>query len=93
MGGGENIRKCFICVGKALTIPPAEPLFNTLCNDFYNRSVLGRHFTNVHLNRLSDDNQTEYPICTGVILQDKMHLQNYAEVVHGLRTEKRYRME
>ncbi|KAJ8132542.1 hypothetical protein O1611_g1081 [Lasiodiplodia mahajangana] len=92
IGGAEKVRKCFICVAKALTLSPTEPLFDSLCNDFYNRSVLGRHFIRVHLRKLGENNQTECPLCK-VTLQNKMHLQNHAELVHGLRTEKGYTRE
>ncbi|KAI0855985.1 C2H2 finger domain protein [Xylaria cubensis] len=89
MGGGDKVRRCFICVAKALTLSPTEPQFNTLCNDFYGRRALGRHLAEVHMRSIGKNDQTECPLCK-VTLQNKMHLQNHAEIVHGIKTEKRY---
>ncbi|KAI0448570.1 C2H2 finger domain protein [Xylaria acuta] len=90
MGGGKMVRKCFICVAKALTMLPTEPLSDSLCTDFSSRASLGRHFTNVHLQQVGEDDETACPLCE-VVLEHKMHLQNHAESVHGVKTEKHAR--
>lgn len=85
MDGGSNVRKCFVCVAKAILIPQTESVIESLCRDFYNKGTLARHFVTVHLQPLSDDSQTECPICD-IPLVSKMHVQNHAEAAHGIRT-------
>ncbi|KAK5637510.1 hypothetical protein RRF57_013225 [Xylaria bambusicola] len=92
MGGGDNVRKCFICVALALTMSPTEPAFNKLCHDFYSKLGLQRHFTNTHLSKVKENDETECPFCK-ITLRNKMYLQNHAEVIHGIKTPKKRGMK
>lgn len=84
-GSVGEIRKCFICIAKALTLYPDDPNLGALTRSFYDRNSLSRHFTSVHLSTIDDDAVGECPICT-IPLEHKMHLQSHAEEVHGIRT-------
>ncbi|KAK8073324.1 hypothetical protein PG994_004223 [Apiospora phragmitis] len=66
MGPGK-VRRCFICVAKAMTLLPDDENINGLCRDFTNFSALGRHFTTVHLSTLGADDQTTCPLCHVVL--------------------------
>ncbi|KAI0465727.1 hypothetical protein F4859DRAFT_507826 [Xylaria cf. heliscus] len=90
--GIRKVRKCFVCVAKALTLEPNDPIFETLCRDFANPTVAARHFLRVHADSLDEQDTSDCPICQ-IPLDDKMHLLNHAEGVHGLKTEKRHTME
>ncbi|KAI8954520.1 C2H2 finger domain protein [Xylaria longipes] len=90
--GKRKVRKCFVCVAKALTLEPNNPNFEALCRDFSTPSAAANHFLRIHANSLDEQDTSNCPICQ-VPLDDKMHLLNHAEGVHGLKTEKRYTME
>lgn len=84
---GERLRRCFLCVGKALTLPPDDPNITALCWTYSVPASVTRHFRSVHLSKLGDDARTVCPICPTAKLKGKMHLQNHADVVHGIRTD------
>ncbi|CAJ2503094.1 Uu.00g104880.m01.CDS01 [Anthostomella pinea] len=85
------VRRCFICVAQAVTLPPHDPNIERLSNEFYSMPVLGRHLMDVHLSLVEEDEATECPLCETVLI-DKMHVQNHAEVVHGLKSSKKWKM-
>ncbi|KAI1261826.1 hypothetical protein F5Y18DRAFT_193700 [Xylariaceae sp. FL1019] len=83
--GSSKLSRCFICVGKALTLPPNDSNFNDLCRTFSAPAEVVRHFKSVHLSKLKSDSKVVCPICIPkVTLEHKMHLQNHAESIHGI---------
>lgn len=87
MGSVGNVRRCFICIAKALTLNLGDPNVPTLTRQFYSHDSLSRHFVSVHLKPLGAETSGECPICMPPVwLSDKMHFQNHTEVVHGIRT-------
>lgn len=86
MGRG-NVRKCYVCVGKAMTLQPNDPKHADLVRDFGFRHTLLTHFTNIHLSRILENESSTCPLCE-LKLEDKMYLQNHSESVHDLRTER-----
>lgn len=86
---GERIHRCFICVGKAITQLGEIAQVAEYCRDYAGPQAVTRHFRNVHLSKLDAADETCCPICPGVELQDKKHLQRHAEDVHGIRTDER----
>ncbi len=76
---GERPLRCFICVGKALFLPPDDANITTLCRTYYGCSEVTRHFRSQHLSRLGEDDRTQCPICPGVILIHKKHLKRHAD--------------
>lgn len=84
---GQRRKRCFICVGKALRLPTDDPNIAELCRTFYTESETARHFRRVHLRHLGEQDRTKCPICLPkVTLKNKMHLQNHAQRVHGIRS-------
>lgn len=87
---GERLRRCFICVGKALTLPPNDSGIPALCRTYYNTGGVTRHFRSTHLSPLGDQEKTVCPICPDAKLKDKEHLRNHADRVHGIRTASQF---
>lgn len=87
---GERLRRCFLCVAKALTLPPNDAQISVLCRTYYNAGGVTRHFRSVHLANLGETEKTVCPICPHVKLKSKQHLQNHADLVHGIRTHFRF---
>lgn len=84
---GQRLRKCFLCTGKAITLPPDDPNLNKYCNEYFSHAEAVRHFKRTHLNKIHPDAQGQCPVCVpSVLFLDKEDLQNHANVVHGLRT-------
>ncbi|KAI0103271.1 C2H2 finger domain-containing protein [Nemania sp. FL0031] len=86
---GERPRRCFICVGKALTLPLNDPNITHFCRSYHSFREVTRHFRSQHLSKLGDDDRTNCPICPGVTLIHKKHLKRHADDVHGIATEGR----
>ncbi|KAI1421246.1 C2H2 finger domain protein [Xylaria sp. FL1777] len=83
--GEKKLRRCFICIGKALTLPPEDPSLPALCRVFSAPTDTARHFKSVHLSKLSPRSKVVCPVCVPIVkLKHKMHLQNHAELVHGI---------
>ncbi|KAI7783492.1 hypothetical protein LA080_011840 [Diaporthe eres] len=61
---GERIKRCFVCVGGALTLDPNDPNVSTLSRWFAGAREAGRHFRTFHLSQLSHlpPGTTECPI-------------------------------
>lgn len=85
LGKPAEIKRCFVCIAKALTLFPDDPNMASLVRTFYNKQSLSRHFISVHLEPIPFDAADRCPIC-GVWLYHKEHLQNHADAVHGIRT-------
>lgn len=86
---GERIKRCFVCVAKALTLPPNDPNIPDLCRWFAGERETGRHFRRFHVSRLSDPlPKMDCPMCPGLALDHLMHLQNHAYSVHGVKAQK-----
>ncbi|KAG6354084.1 hypothetical protein INS49_005055 [Diaporthe citri] len=82
-----QVRRCFVCVWKALTLSSSDENLPSLTPEFYNNNSLTRHFIRTHLDPMDDDAVADYPICVPVVrLNSKMHLRNHAETAHGLRS-------
>lgn len=85
---GERLRRCFICVSKALTLPPNNPNIKALCRTYYNAGGVTRHFRSAHLSRLGEDERLVCPLCDPAVrLKNKERLQYHADTVHGIRTD------
>lgn len=81
-----KVHRCFVCVAKALTLYPDDPNVDVLLRWVERHDSLTRHFVLVHLRNIATDATGQCPLCPDVHLNDKMHLQQHAEVVHGIRT-------
>lgn len=74
-------RKCFLCVGAALSLEPDDPSIEELIREFHSPTDLSKHFQRRHLKLLLTE-KLECLICQQS-LSDKTHLQNHALKVHG----------
>lgn len=86
-GRVRSVERCFVCVAKALLLQPDDANLDILTRPFSSHGSLTRHFTSVHLRSIDPNAIGECPICPGMKLVDKMHLQKHAESVHGIRTQ------
>ncbi|KAI0448454.1 C2H2 finger domain-containing protein [Xylaria acuta] len=81
----KKLRRCFICIGKALMLPSEDPGFRALCRTFAVSTDTARHFKSVHMSKFSPDSKVVCPVCIPIVkLKHRMHLQNHAESVHGI---------
>lgn len=80
----ERPRRCFVCVGKAvsLSLGPHDPGMEELIREFYTSSDLSKHFRRRHLQHLNDSDNVECPACC-MSLDNKMHFRNHAHRIHG----------
>ncbi|KAI3579748.1 hypothetical protein IWW34DRAFT_619841 [Fusarium oxysporum f. sp. albedinis] len=78
----ERSRRCFLCVGRATTLQPPDPAIHGLIKPFYSPGDLSRHFKRHHLSNLQPKEKLHCRLCDEM-LDNKMHLQNHAETVHG----------
>lgn len=78
----ERPRRCFVCVGAALSLPPDDPRIEELTHEFYTPGDLSKHFRRRHLSTLQANDSSECRVCD-MTLEHKMHLQNHAHLVHG----------
>lgn len=83
---GERLKRCFICVGKALRLAPDDPGVRLLCRTYYDAAGVTRHFRSVHLKTLGEDEKVVCPVCPRAKLNGKMQLRHHAESVHGIKT-------
>ncbi|KAI3392396.1 hypothetical protein diail_5747 [Diaporthe ilicicola] len=87
LGDVGSVRRCFYCVSKALTLPPDDPRLANLARDFYDHAAFRRHFETKHLKPMAANERGHCPICGPTMsFVDKMHFQNHAEGVHGIRS-------
>jgi hypothetical protein len=80
-GEKERPRRCFLCIGAALSLEPNDPKMEELTHEFYTSGDLSKHFRR-HRNRLSDDASPRCGVCD-LDLTSRMHLQSHAMKVHG----------
>lgn len=80
--------RCFVCVGKALTLPVSDPNISKYCCSYKSPYECTRHFTNQHLAPLlyTPEQTVTCNLCTGVTLKNVMHFQNHSESVYGIKT-------
>lgn len=78
----ERPRRCFVCVGKALSLASNDPRVQDLIREFYTPGDLSKHFQRKHLSNLQDGEEIKCEVCI-MQLDHKMHLQNHAWMVHG----------
>ncbi|KAH8652841.1 C2H2 finger domain protein [Ilyonectria robusta] len=78
----ERPRRCFLCIGAALSLEPNDPRVSELTHEFYTSGDLSKHFRRRHLNQLPDNTPSRCEVCD-LDLQHKMHVQNHAMKVHG----------
>ena len=79
----ERPRRCFICVGRALSLSPDDPNITTLTREFYTSGDLNKHFRRTHLSNMRKDDEIECPACS-ISLDHKHHLLTHAQTVHGI---------
>jgi uncharacterized C2H2 Zn-finger protein len=72
-------------VVKAEALGADDPNHAEYCKVFSNPHALARHFVPTHLDAYTEDEVFECPTCD-VTLVDKKHLQNHAQVMHGINT-------
>lgn len=78
----ERPRRCFLCIGAALSLEPNDPRVSELTHEFYTSGDLSKHFRRRHLNQLPNNTPSRCEVCK-LDLQHKMHVQNHAMRVHG----------
>lgn len=78
----ERPRRCFLCVGKALSLAPDDPYIGVLTREFYTPNDLTKHFKRKHLSNLRDGDEIQCRVCA-MQLDHRMHLQNHALRIHG----------
>ncbi|KAL2127862.1 hypothetical protein VTI74DRAFT_10075 [Chaetomium olivicolor] len=78
----ERPRRCFICIGNAMSLAPDDPNVEKLIDEFYTSSDLSKHFRRRHLKNLRASDKIECRVCC-MSLDNKMHLQNHAHRIHG----------
>ncbi|KAI1157437.1 C2H2 finger domain-containing protein [Nemania serpens] len=77
----ERPKRCFLCIGKAMDLPPEE-VREGLLHEWYSPQDLTKHFRRRHLSRMQKDNRVHCRVC-GITLDHKEHFQNHARRVHG----------
>jgi hypothetical protein len=78
----QRPRRCFLCIGSALSLPPDNPRVEDKISEFYTPGDLTKHFRRRHLSKLQDNDQPVCQVCD-MTLAHKMHLQKHAISVHG----------
>ncbi|KAL1894085.1 hypothetical protein Cpir12675_003820 [Ceratocystis pirilliformis] len=81
----ERPRRCFVCVGKALSLAPDDGGVEDFIREFYTAGDLSKHFRRRHLSNLRNNNEICCKVCE-TLLDNKMHFQNQAMRVHGLKS-------
>lgn len=76
----ERPRRCFVCIGEALNLPPEDA--HDLIGEFYSSTELTRHFKNKHLSKIKGDDKVECKVCQ-LELNNRMHFQSHAMKTHG----------
>jgi hypothetical protein len=78
----ERPKICFICVGKALSLPSDDPQIDNLLHEFYTSGDLTKHFKRKHLANIKEGDRLECKVCQ-MRLQHKMDVQSHAHRIHG----------
>ena len=79
----ERPRRCFICVGRALSLDPGDSGITALTHEFYTSGDLNKHFYRSHLRNMRQKDVIECPACA-ISLDHKQHLLTHAQTVHGI---------
>lgn len=79
----ERPRRCFVCVGQALSLAEDDDQINNLISEFFMPCDLTKHFKRKHLSKLQNNNPVQCRVCDDLKLEHKMHFQNHALLVHG----------
>lgn len=79
----ERPKRCFICVGNALSVPSDIMEVKRLTHEFYAAGDLSKHFKRMHLSKLKEGDGADCRVCM-MTLQHKLHFQAHALRVHGL---------
>lgn len=77
----ERPRICFLCVSKALSLPPNDPQIDNLIRDFHAPSDLTKHFKRKYLAYIREGDRLECTVCQ-MSLQYKMDIQSHAYRIH-----------
>ncbi|KAH8799040.1 hypothetical protein F5884DRAFT_863685 [Xylogone sp. PMI_703] len=77
----ERPRRCFVCVGKAMSLSSGDPRIEELIHEFYTSGDLKKHFKRMHLSKYQEG-PIEWRICR-MTLERKMYFQNHAQTIHG----------
>jgi hypothetical protein len=78
----DRPRRCFVCVGQALSLAEDDHRVEELISEFYMPCDLTRHFKRKHLSKLASDDNIRCQVCD-FKLEHKEHFQNHALRVHG----------
>ena len=78
----ERPKRCFLCVGKACTLPRGDRRIGELTRPLYSPGDVSMHFRRKHLDRLRPGDAIWCDACK-IALDHKMHLQNHAATVHS----------
>jgi len=78
----ERPWRCFLCVGKALSLSPEDPHIEDLVQEFYTSGDLSKHFRRKHLSKLQPGDSSHCQVCD-MKLKHKMDLQNHALQIYG----------
>lgn len=90
--GRDKVRRYFLCIARAIYCEPDDPNLADLCRDFSTGPSLGRYFRNYHMTKVAKGEfPVECPICEMRLL-DADHILSHALLVHGVRTERAYRV-
>lgn len=82
----QNLLTCYMCVAKALALPPLNPNARKLCHAYSSPSAIGRHSRTAYLRFMEKKSQLDpYPMCIPkTTFKTIMHLENHARLVHGI---------
>ncbi|KAK8859446.1 C2H2 finger domain-containing protein [Apiospora arundinis] len=78
----DRPRRCFVCVGKACSLPPEDPLVQELIHEFFMPGDVTKHLRRKHSGNLKEDESSVCPACD-MKLDHKMHLKAHALKIHG----------
>ena len=72
----ERPKICFVCIGKALSLPPDNPKVENLTYKFYISGDLTKHFKWKHLATIKEGDRLECKLCQ-MPLEHKIHIQSH----------------
>jgi len=78
----DRPKRCFLCVGKALSLAPDDPNIVTLIYEFFGSTDLTKHFKRKHLKNIRKQDKIYCHVCN-IELDHEKHLQNHARLIHG----------
>lgn len=75
--GGDEVRKCFICVCRAANDGKSHPKLAERTRHYSRQGTLGRYFITAYLDFMNPEDSFECQICFCTLIYKK-HLQNHA---------------